>query len=46
MGDQKLSLPLEKIISEHVDISSIREQLLASNAKASDVMAEFWSHYQ
>jgi NAD(P)H-nitrite reductase large subunit len=46
MGDQKLSLPLEKIISEHVDISSIREQLLASNAKASDVIAEFWSHYQ
>jgi hypothetical protein len=43
MGDQKLSFPLEKIISEHLDISTIREQLLASNAKVSDVIAEFWA---
>jgi nitrite reductase (NADH) large subunit len=43
MGDQKLSFPLEKIISEHLDISPIREQLLAPNAKVSDVIAEFWA---
>ena len=43
MGDQKMSFPLEKIISEHLDISTIREQLLASNAKVSDVIAEFWA---
>jgi NAD(P)H-nitrite reductase large subunit len=43
MGDQKLSFPLEKIISEHLDISPIREQLLASNARVSDVIAEFWA---
>ena len=42
MGDQKLSFPLEKLISENVDISPIREQLLAPNAKVSDVIAEFW----
>jgi len=42
MGDQKLSFPLEKIISEKMDISPIREQLLAPQARVSDVIAEFW----
>jgi len=46
MGDQKLSFPLEKIISGNVDISPIREQLLAPSAKVSDVIAEFWTHCQ
>lgn len=44
MGDQKLSLPLEKIISERVDITPIRERLLTPNAKVGDVIAEFWDH--
>lgn len=44
MGDQKLSLPLEKIVSERVDISPIRDRLLAPNAKVGDVITEFWSH--
>jgi NAD(P)H-nitrite reductase large subunit len=43
MGDQKLSLPLQKIISENMDISQIRERLLAPNAKVGDVIAEFWA---
>jgi len=43
MGDQKLSFPLEKIISNNVDISPIREQLLSPNARIADVIAEFWS---
>jgi NAD(P)H-nitrite reductase large subunit len=43
MGDQKLSLPLEKMITGKVDISSIREQLLAPTAKIGDVIAEFWT---
>lgn len=43
MGDQKLSLPLERIISDKMDISPIREQLLAPNAKVGDVIAEFWT---
>ena len=42
MGDQKLSFPLEKIISNNLDISAIREELLAPNAKIADVIAEFW----
>jgi nitrite reductase (NADH) large subunit len=43
MGDQTLSFPLEKIISDKVDISSIRERLLAPNARIGDVVAEFWT---
>lgn len=43
MGDQKLSLPLEKIISERVDVSPIREKLLAPGARIADVIAEFWA---
>lgn len=43
MGDQKLSFPLEKIISGHMDISPIRERLLAPNARIGDIVAEFWS---
>jgi NAD(P)H-nitrite reductase large subunit len=46
MGDQKLSLPLERMISERVDISPIRERLLESNAKIGDVMAEFWTSWR
>ena len=44
MGDQKLSFPLEKIISERMDISPIRERLLAHHARIADVLAEYWSH--
>ncbi len=42
IGDQKLSLPLQRIISENMDISPIREQLLVPNAKVGDVIADFW----
>ncbi len=42
MGDQKLSFPLEKIISERMDISPIRERLLAPQAKVAEVIAKFW----
>ena len=43
MGDQKLSFPLEKIISEKMDISPIRERLLAPGARIGNVIAEFWA---
>lgn len=42
MGDQKLSFPLEKIISENIDISPIREKLLDPKSQIGDVVAEFW----
>ncbi|HJR81305.1 MAG TPA: FAD-dependent oxidoreductase [Anaerolineales bacterium] len=44
MGDQKLSFPLQKIISGKVDISPIRERLLAPNARIGDIVAEFWAN--
>ncbi len=44
MGDQKLSFPLEKIISEKIDISPIRDRLLAPNAKTGDIVAGFWAN--
>jgi NAD(P)H-nitrite reductase large subunit len=43
IGDQKLSLPLEKMISQKMDISPIRERLLVPDAKIADILAEFWS---
>ncbi len=46
IGDQKLSLPLEKMISGNMDISPIREKLLVPNAKVADIVAEFWSGRQ
>jgi len=46
MGDQKLSFPLEKIISGNVDITPIREKLLLPNARVADIVADFWTKYQ
>ena len=43
MGDQKLSFPLQKIVSGNMDISPIREKLLMTNAKIGDVIADFWA---
>ena len=43
MGDQKLSFPLEKIISDRADISSIREKLLRPNAPVGDIIADYWT---
>ncbi len=43
MGDQQLSFPLEQIIAGKMDISSIRERLLAPNAKVGEAIAEFWA---
>ena len=42
MGDQTLSFPLEKIISNKVNISSIRDDLLAPNANIADILVGFW----
>jgi NAD(P)H-nitrite reductase large subunit len=42
MGDQKLSSALEIIIRDHVDIVSVREQLLAPDAPIADIIAHFW----
>jgi NAD(P)H-nitrite reductase large subunit len=46
MGDQKLSFPLEKIITGHMDISPIRESLLIPNANVGDILVDFWMKKQ
>jgi NAD(P)H-nitrite reductase large subunit len=43
IGDQRLSIPLEKMITGNVDISSIRGKLLMPDAKISDLIADFWA---
>ena len=46
IGDQKLSFPLERIISDHVDILPIREKLLQPSAPIADIVAEFWTTWR
>ncbi len=46
MGDQKLSFPLEKIISAQADISPIRDKLLQPNAPIADILADFWTTWR
>jgi NAD(P)H-nitrite reductase large subunit len=42
MGDQKLSSALQVIIRDQIDISPIRERLIAPGAPIADVVAHFW----
>ncbi len=42
MGDQKLSSALQVIIRDRVDISPIRERLIAPGAPIADLLAHFW----
>lgn len=45
MGDQTLSMPLQKIIAQQMDISAIRDQLLDKEAKIAEVIVDFWSRH-
>jgi NAD(P)H-nitrite reductase large subunit len=45
MGDQTLSMPLQKMIAGKADITPIREKLMAPEAKIADVVAEFWKEW-
>jgi NAD(P)H-nitrite reductase large subunit len=42
MGDQKLSAALQTIIRERIEITPIREQLIAPGAPIADLVAHFW----
>ena len=46
IGDQSLSLPLQVLIREKVEITSIKDQLLQPGAKLADVIAEFWCEWK
>jgi NAD(P)H-nitrite reductase large subunit len=43
MGDQKLSAALQVIIRDRVNITPIREQLIAPGAPIADIIAHFWT---
>lgn len=45
IGDQKLSVPLQKMVAQKINIAPIREKLLVKDAKIADVLMDFWSHY-
>ncbi len=42
MGDQLLSLPLEKMVAGQLDISPIRSQLLAGGSATETAVLEYW----
>lgn len=44
MGDQTLSRPVYKLVSEQMDITPIRAALLAPDARPAEVLARFWAH--
>ena len=43
MGDQTLSMPLQRMISQSADISPLRDQILASRAQLADLIIDFWN---
>ena len=45
MGDQTLSRPLQKLISERAEISAIREQLMVPGAPLADLIATFYTNW-
>jgi len=45
MGDQKLSMPLQKIIEKKINIASIKPKLLAKEARVADVIVDFWTNH-
>lgn len=45
MGDQALSIPLQKMIAGGADITSIRDKLLIPDAKLAGVLIGFWKDW-
>jgi NAD(P)H-nitrite reductase large subunit len=45
MGDQTLSRPVHQLVSERVDITAIREQLLVPGAPIADLIAGFYTNW-
>jgi nitrite reductase (NADH) large subunit len=43
MGDQTLSRPLQHLIAEQIDISSIRERLMDNSEELAELIQHFWS---
>ncbi|HKZ44343.1 MAG TPA: FAD-dependent oxidoreductase [Anaerolineales bacterium] len=46
MGDQTLSRPLKDLITEQVDISSIKDDLIAKKTPLADLVMDCWMNFQ
>lgn len=46
MGDQTLSFPLQRLITEQIDITAVRAQLVQPDAPVTDVLADFWTAWR
>jgi NAD(P)H-nitrite reductase large subunit len=46
MGDQTLSQALQHIITEQIDITPIRQELLQPDPPLARILAEFWTHWK
>jgi len=46
MGDQKISLPVQQLIRNQVDISALRPLLISPGAPIVDLIARFWQEQQ
>lgn len=46
MGNQTLSRPLQHLVAEQIDITSICGDLLAPQVDIAEVIADFWCQYQ
>jgi hypothetical protein len=43
MGDQGLSRPLQHLITQQVDVTPVRDQLLHAGGRLGEVIARFWA---
>jgi NAD(P)H-nitrite reductase large subunit len=46
IGDQKLSTPLQELVQEQVNISPIRERLLAPQAPLADILVDYYTTWR
>lgn len=45
MGDQTLSQPLHRIVTQRADIGAIRDQLLKPGANLPDILVNYWAQW-
>jgi hypothetical protein len=46
MGDQTLSAPLQRLVTDQVDITPIHARLLQPKAPVADLIADFWTEWR
>ncbi len=46
MGDQAMSMPLEELVANQVDITPIRDQLVQPGAKLNTILMNYWNDWR